>query len=153
MIHRGKNVEVITDVLPDEQLSLAGLRYYHRSGEFRAVKSSKRENPYMCLKDVEAKPLWKFLGHECIPDRWFSEILLYDTGQYDLVIKADLARFVDDDLDRDDFPQYVSGEFLIKPGKRLVVGEPGLVWADDPDKTFSQTLIPWEFVTSLKVKR
>ncbi len=150
MIHKGNYIEVLADVLPDKALSLEGLMYYHRSHSLKMVVSGKRHEPYMSLKDVEPKPLWKFPGHPSINRDWFNQLLLFDTGQYELKVEADLVRRADDKKKGDDFVRYLSGIFIVRPRTELIVGEAGIVWSEDTTVVVDQTLLGWPFVRSFR---
>jgi hypothetical protein len=151
VIHKGNNVEVITDVLPDEPLSVEGLIYYYRSRHLQIIRSKEHATPYMTLKNVDPKPLWKFPGHETIKDDWFTHILLFDSGEYELHIDAMIVKT--SKCERDPVVRYESGEFVLKPGTRLVIGESGMVWRPyENTLTPNEAVLSWRDVSSLMSK-
>ncbi len=153
MLHKGSYVEVITDVLPDETLSAQNLLVYRRSSYLKLIMSAKsRFSPYMSLRDVEPKPLWKFPGHPAIKDEWFSKLLVFDGGQHDLIIDSDAVRQAIHPHPNDELIKIIAGEFVIPAATQIVVGEAGIVWSMDPTMTISESLAEWKFVVDLRLQ-
>ena len=140
---------MITDVLPDGALPAEGLLLFHRSRRLRLVaRGIGFDYPIIStLRDVVPRSLWSFPGHPAINDSWFRHILLFDTGEYDLIIFADLAE--DAQSGRHPRDKYEAGEFIVEAGTRLVVGEAGIVWSSDQSLPVSETIIEWAFVGAI----
>ena len=151
VFYKGSHVEVLVDILPGRLLSAESLLVYRRSSSLQLIKSATREDPYHSLKNVDPKPLWNFPGHPTIRDDWFKQFLLFDSGEYDLIVTADLAE--DSQSDRDPTGQYQAGEFIVPAGLRLVICETAFVWSINPNETISETIVEWENIVDLKSRK
>lgn len=147
MYYKGNSVELIVDELPGEVMSVERLAIYRRSRHLQIIKSSDDFTPHHSLRDVDPRPLWNFPGHPLINDDWFKAILLFDSGGYKLVVDAVI---VDDaEIKRDPVVRYETGEFIIQPGARMVVGEAGLTWCPELDNELHEKMTDWGSVHSI----
>jgi hypothetical protein len=153
VIHKGNNVEVITDVLPDEVLSAEALLRYRRSSVHKLVVSNKNYQPYMSLKDVEPRPLWDFPGHQAIKNEWFSKLLIFDGGQHDLIVESDAVEYASSAHAKGELVKIIGGEFVIPAKTKVTVAEVGFVWSLNPDQLISELLAEWKFVVDLKLRK
>lgn len=151
MFYKGKSVEVIVDVLPSGKLPAESLAVYRRSSHLRLIQSQRRGEPHRSLRNVDPKDLWDFPGHESIRSDWFKHLLMFDSGGHELVIDAVLVE--DAKIGREPEVKYESGEFVIRPGTRLVVGEEAMVWTPDPSTEMHEAIAEWRSVVDLKSRK
>jgi hypothetical protein len=149
--YKGRNTEVIVDVLVEGKLPAESLLIYKRSAHLQMIQTVKRDEPYRSLKHVDPKSLWDFPGHESIRQDWFKHILMRDGGMCDMIVTAVLAE--DAQTGRSPFIQYVSGDLIVPAGVHLVVGESGMLWSINPNIITSETLVEWSNVVDLKLRK
>lgn len=151
MIYLGKKVELIVDVVADGDVPLEGLQLFLRSRHLRNVKGPDGQTH--SLRDLKPKSIWDFRGHRTICESWFRELLLYDSGAYDLFIETELAEDACGSRPKGETVQYMAGEYRILAGTRVVVGEPGVTWRPSPVISCSEVVVPWAMTTSVQARR
>lgn len=150
--HKGKFVEAVFDAYSRAPLSLYGLMVYHRSTHLKLLRNDEKEQ-YESLKEFDPKPLFDFRGHSSIKDEWFTELLLYDFANRDLVIDTSLLRHSSRDFLPSDIAKYESGRFIISPGTQIIVAESGIVWSEDEKDIHNQMITSWSLVENLMSRK
>lgn len=151
MIYLGNKVELVVDALYDEDVPLEGLQCYLRGKHLRNVTG--RNGSTHSLRDCRPRSLWDFPGHRTVREDWFREILLYDTGLYDLFVDTHLASDADDSRPKGQLVKYVAGEFRILAGTRFVVGESGMAWTPNPTQSVSDVVVAWALTRSVQARK